>query len=127
MIDATGKGERRRRSSEDEWEKRRAYIRAREIVEIPRFSSMRARNERENKSKKEANYWSTWRKTKDAVEAMKGRGENDRKADSCGETERTKITMKREVRGANEIEEEEVERSEDRRDREEAEGRRKRR
>ncbi|KYN21482.1 hypothetical protein ALC57_06095 [Trachymyrmex cornetzi] len=32
-----------------------------------------------------------------AVEATKGRGENDRKADSCGETERTKITMKREV------------------------------
>ena len=25
LIDATGKGERRRRSSEDEWEKRRAY------------------------------------------------------------------------------------------------------
>jgi len=87
---------------------------------------MRARNERENKSKKEANYWSTWRKTKDAVEATKGRGENDRKADSCGETERTKITMKREVRGADEIEEE-VEKREDKKDREEAEERKKRR
>lgn len=76
--------------------KRGERIRAREIVEIPRFSSMRARNERENKSKKEANYWSTWRKTKDAVEATKGREKNDRKVDSCGETERTKITMKRE-------------------------------
>lgn len=37
------------------------------IVEIPRFSSMRARNERENKGKKGANYWSTWQKTKDAM------------------------------------------------------------
>lgn len=74
-------------------------------MEIPRFSSMRARNERENKGKKGANYWSTWRKTKDAVGATKGRREgNDRKADSCGETERTKITTKREteVRGEDE-------------------------
>lgn len=68
-------------------------------MEIPRFSSMRARNERENKGKKGANYWSTWRKTKDAVGAMKGGGRNDRKADSCGETERMKITMKGEARG----------------------------
>lgn len=59
---------------------------------------MRARNERENKGKKGANYWSTWRKTKDAVGGDEGKGENDRKADSCGETERTKITMKREAR-----------------------------
>lgn len=56
-------------------------------MEIPRFSSMRARNERENKGKKGANYWSTWRKTKDAVGGDEGKGENDRKADSCGETE----------------------------------------
>lgn len=39
-------------------------------MEIPRFSSMRARNERENKSKKGANYWSTWRKTKGGVRGV---------------------------------------------------------
>jgi len=88
---------------------------------------MRARNERENKNKKGANYWSTWRKTKDAVGTVKGRGgENDRKADSCGETERTKITMKREARGKDEIKEEEETRG-DRKDGEKEEEKRERR
>lgn len=70
-------GGRKRRSSEDEWERRRARIRAREIVEIPRFSSMRARNERENKGKKGANYWSTWRKTKDGGRGDERRGREE--------------------------------------------------
>lgn len=102
LIGATGKakggggvdGGGERRSSEDEWERSRAYT-CEGIVEIPWFSSMRARNERENKGKKGANYWSTWRKTKDCAGARRRDGGNDRKADSCGETERTKITTKR--------------------------------
>lgn len=71
---------------------------------------MRARNERENKGKKGANYWSTWRKTKDcagADGAVGGRG-NDRKADSCGETERTKITTERGRKGGRKRGEDEV-------------------
>jgi len=41
-----------------------------------------------------------------------GEGGNDRKADSCGETKRMKITMKREARGKDEIEGEEKRREE---------------
>lgn len=48
------------------------------------------KRKRENKDKKEANYLVDMEKNEGS------KGENDRKADSCGETARTRITTKRE-------------------------------